>query len=94
VDARGFVVRHGLRPRDRPVFLEVSGGDGPAPLDHRVEEFKYGESLADRDDARRRNLLGKSSSARDGASETTIDRCDPEGHSLRLLAAPARRDRQ
>jgi RHS repeat-associated protein len=81
-DARGFVVRHGYDLADRPTSVEVSGGDGPAPLNHRIEERQYGESLADRDDARRRNLLGQVILARDGASETTIDRCDPEGHPL------------
>jgi hypothetical protein len=81
-DARGFVVRRGYDVADRPTFVEVSGGDGPAPLDHRIEEYRYGESLADRDDARRRNLLGQPILARDGASESTIDRYDPDGHPL------------
>jgi RHS repeat-associated protein len=90
-DARGFVVRRGYDVADRPTFVEVTGGDGLAPLDHRVEEYRYGESLTDRDDARRRNLLGQPILARDGASESTIGRCDPNGQPLastrRLRAA-------
>jgi RHS repeat-associated protein len=81
-DARGFVVRRGYDLVDRPTFVQVSGGDGPAPLDHRVEEYLYGESVANRDDARRRNLLGQLILARDAASETAIDGYDPDGHPL------------
>lgn len=81
-DARNFVVRREYDIADRPIFVEVSGGDGSAQLDHRIEEYHYGESLADRNDARRRNLLGQAIIVRDGASETRLDQCDPDGHPL------------
>ena len=81
-DARGFAIRCGYDLADRTLFVEVTGGDGAAPLDHRVAEFVYGEQLADGADARLRNLLGRVAISRDGAWELRVDRYDPAGATL------------
>ncbi|MCW5801527.1 MAG: VCBS repeat-containing protein [Deltaproteobacteria bacterium] len=79
---RGFEVERGFDLADRPTHTHVRGGDLDAPLDHRVEEHRYGEDLADRGEAARRNLLGRAVVVRDASGETSIDRCDPAGHAL------------
>jgi RHS repeat-associated protein len=81
-DSRGFAVERGYDAGDRPLYTDVRGGDGAALMDHRVEQWVYGESLADRADAARRNLLGRVVTVRDGASETSVDRYDPTGQVL------------
>jgi RHS repeat-associated protein len=78
-DSRGFAIVHGYDVDDRLLFTEVKGGDGTAPLDNRVEEWVYGESLANRADAIARNLLGHVAITRDGAQEMTVGQCDPTG---------------
>ena len=51
-------------------------------MDHRVEEWVYGESLADASDAARRNLLGRVVTTRDGAGESSVEHYDPTGNML------------
>lgn len=81
-DARGFITRRGYDLADRPTFIEVTGGDGPAPMNHRVVEYVYGEAVADIADARRRNLRGRQIAVRDPAGERRIDLYDPGGQIL------------
>jgi RHS repeat-associated protein len=81
-NGRGFEIERGYDLGDRPLYTHVRGGDGPAPLDHRVEQWVYGESLADPVDAARRNLLGRVATTRDSAGETSVDRYDPLGSAL------------
>ena len=81
-DGRGFQIDHGHDLADRPIYTDVRGGDGATPMDHRTIEVVYGESLADRADAIRRNLLGRAAIHRDSAGELELDRCDPPGRPL------------
>jgi len=78
-DGRGFVVSRDYDLSDRPLFVQVNGGDGPTPLDHRIVEWVYGESLADQADAAKRNLLGRVAITRDDDSIESVDFCDPRG---------------
>jgi RHS repeat-associated protein len=82
-DSRGFTVVRGYDALDRPVFSHVTGGPG-TPLDHRVEEWVYGESLPDRNDAIARNLLGRVAITRDGAQQMIVEQCDPAGRAARV----------
>jgi RHS repeat-associated protein len=81
-NARGFEIERGYDLGDRPLYTHVRGGDGASPLDHRVEEWAYGESLADPIDAARRNMLGRIVTTRDSACETSASRFDPLGSVL------------
>ena len=83
-NARNVELERGFDRAGRPLYLHVRGGDGVSPLDHRIEEHVYGEALADRADAIRRNLLGREVTIRDASGEHAIDRCDPEGRPLEV----------
>jgi RHS repeat-associated protein len=80
-DGRGFRTDRGYDRGNRPTFVEVHGGDGDAPLDHRIEQWTYGESSADRAAAIHDNQLGRVVVASDGAGQTTFV-YDPEGRVL------------
>jgi RHS repeat-associated protein len=83
-DARGFETERSFDGADRLLSVLVRGGDGPAPLDHRVLERVYGEQVPD---AALRNLRGQVVTVRDGAGEVTTDAYDPGG---KLLSASRR----
>ncbi len=80
-NGRGFEIERGYDLADRPLYTHVRGGDGVA-MDHRVEDNVYGESLPDRDLARRNNFLGRLVTSRDSAGETSALRYDPVDHPL------------
>jgi len=82
-DGRGFNVVRRYDALDRPLATHTIGGDG-APLDHQVEEWVYGESLGDRNDAIARNLLGRVAITRDGAQQMTVQQSDPTGRVTRM----------
>jgi RHS repeat-associated protein len=81
-DGRGFAIERGYDKLDRHLFTHVKDGDGAVPLDHVVEQHIYGETLADRNDAIKRNLLGHVAITRDGAQEMTVKQCDPTGRVM------------
>jgi RHS repeat-associated protein len=81
-DGRGFRFDREFDRADRPLHTHVRGGDGPALLDHHVEQCVYGESLTDRQAAIRRNLLGRLVLVRDGAGEVEVGRYDGAGEAL------------
>lgn len=81
-DGRGFEIERGYDLGDRPLYTHVRGGDGASPMDHRIEQGVYGESLIDRDVARRNNLLGRIVTTRDSAGEASVVRYDPAGRPL------------
>ena len=87
-NARGFEVERGYDLADRPLFTHVRGGDtAEAALDHRVEEWVYGESLADSGDldkARARNAVGQIIAQRDGAGVLEYESYDPSGNVLAM----------
>ncbi len=78
-DARGYRIDREYDLADRPVSTHVRGGG----LDHRVEQRVYGDTLADRADAARRNLLGRLVTSRDAGGELTIGFYDPRGQPMR-----------
>lgn len=79
---RGFETEHAHDLADRDLYTHVRGGDGQQPLDHRVEEWSYGEDLGDPINAAQRNLLGRVLRVRDGAGEAEVDQYDPSGRPL------------
>lgn len=81
-NARGLEYETGFDLAGRPLFVHVRGGDGPTPLDHRVVERAYGDSLPDRQDARRKNLLGRATTLRDSSGESSVAYYDPTGQPL------------
>ena len=78
-DGRQFALTQGYDLLDRHVYTEVTGGDGAAPLNNRIEEWVYGESLANRPAAIAANLLGRAAVTRDSAQQMTVNQCDPGG---------------
>ena len=78
-DARGHEIDQSFDRADRPTAKHVRGGDGPEPLDHVVETYRYGDEDADRDAARAANTLGKLVEVRDGAGVTRALSYDPAG---------------
>ena len=74
-DGRGVELVTGYDLLDRPVARHVRG----LGLDHRVEEWVYGENVPD---AAARNLRGRLVAVRDQAGEVTLDRYDPAGELL------------
>src|SRR5262249_24739349 len=81
-DRRRFPIDHGYALGARPLNTHVTGGDGPTPLDHHVEQCVYGESLSSRADAAKQNLLGRMLTTRDSAGEITVDHYDPDGRAM------------
>ena len=81
-NARGLEYERGFDLAGRPMFVHVRGGDGATALDHRVVEHLYGESILDRQDAIRRNLLGRTTAIRDSSGESSVGHYDPTGQSL------------
>jgi insecticidal toxin complex protein TccC len=81
---RGFKLQVSYDALHRPVELKVSGGDGPAPLDHVVQRIVYGDSPDSPIDPARRaavNLNGKVIQHFDESGVT-------EFHSYSMLAQP------
>lgn len=81
-NARGLEYERGFDLAGRPMFVHVRGGDGDTTLDHRVVEHTYGESLPDRQDAIRRNLMGRGAAIRDSSGESSVGHYDPNGQPL------------
>jgi RHS repeat-associated protein len=83
-DDRGFQTVRGYDLADRPLFTHVLGGEGATPLDAYVEQWTYGESLANHADAAQRNLLGRVVTVNDSAGEVVVNRYDPTGCVMAL----------
>ncbi len=81
-NARGFEIERGFDAADRLLWVHVRGGDGPAPLDHRVIERIYGEQVPAASD---NNLRGQVVTVRDGGGEATVQSYDPLGKLLKAM---------
>ena len=86
-NARGFEIERGYDLADRPLFTHVRGGSlsnddeaAGAAMDHRLEEWVYGESLADPNEARARNAIGQIVTQRDGAGVVNFESYEPSGN--------------
>lgn len=78
-DSRQYAMTSGYDLLDRHLYTDVTGGDGGTPLNNRIEEWVYGESLPNRADAIAANLLGRAAITRDSAQQITVNQCDPGG---------------
>jgi RHS repeat-associated protein len=83
-DGRNFALVHTFDLLDRHISTDVTGGDGPVPLNHRIEEWIYGETLANRAAAVAGNLLGRVAITHDGAQAMTVVQCDPAGQVVNI----------
>jgi RHS repeat-associated protein len=76
--ARGDRIERHYDNADRLITTDVVGNG----VNHRVEENQYGDSLVDRADAIRRNLLCRLVRVRDASGELAVDTYDPRGQPM------------